>query len=380
VRHQVAAVDEPRALFGGRQCRDLLGERACGGPVLRGVVLQFDAQRAPRAAQGQFRRAPAPLRAATRELPQHECAPQVAVGVVLPGEPDTTEHLDAVLGVVDRGVQRDGGGDRGGQRVFGGCLVGRARRVPRDGARLFHPAQHLDAQVFHRLERPDRSAELLAGAGVLDGRAQAPARDPARLGGEQRDREVHRVGWVDQHAVRRDLDTGQRHAAERAGEVHRRVLDHGHVRGGHDEPGVPVREQQVRRPARAEDVPDLAVGHQAAVGAPHRAHGSAGQGQRDRGAAVGERVGQVGVREQHARQRGGQHRAGHQRVRGLFEHGGEVDQPAALVRSGQREDAESREVGPVHRSFRFGRPFAHARLCRALLVGHRDGHPASFDT
>ena len=57
-----------------------------------------------------------PARRAAEELRNPVCAPQVQVRVVLPGEADAAEHLDAVLGVGLGGLDADGGRDRGGDR------------------------------------------------------------------------------------------------------------------------------------------------------------------------------------------------------------------------------------------------------------------------
>ena len=66
---------------------------------------------------------------AAEQLPHRQRAAQVQVRVVLPGEADAAEHLDAVLGVVDRGVQRDRTGD--GRRERRAAAASRRPRAPR---------------------------------------------------------------------------------------------------------------------------------------------------------------------------------------------------------------------------------------------------------
>ena len=72
----------------------------------------------------------APGGAAAEQLAQRQRPAQVQVGVVLPGEADAAQHLDAVLRVVHRVVQRQRGGGRGRQRMLGGRLVGGAGGAP----------------------------------------------------------------------------------------------------------------------------------------------------------------------------------------------------------------------------------------------------------
>ncbi len=73
------------------------------------------------------RRDPAqPARRAAEELRNPVCATQIQMRVVLPGDADAAEHLDAVLGVglgeLDARGRRDGGGDR--QLRFVGSVGG----------------------------------------------------------------------------------------------------------------------------------------------------------------------------------------------------------------------------------------------------------------
>ncbi len=75
-----------------------------------------------------------PAGTAAEQLAQCQRPPQVKVRVMPPGKADPAEYLDAILGVVDRGIERHGGGGRGGQRVLVRRLVRRACRVPRRGS------------------------------------------------------------------------------------------------------------------------------------------------------------------------------------------------------------------------------------------------------
>ncbi len=109
---------------------------------------------------------------------------QVEVGVVLPGEADAAEHLDAVLGGAVGGLGGEGAGDRGGE----GRLVapdGGPRRVPGCRPGLLEGAQHVGAPVLHPLELTDRSAELLAHERVLGRGGDAPRRHADALGGQE---------------------------------------------------------------------------------------------------------------------------------------------------------------------------------------------------
>ena len=148
---------------------------------------------------------------------QGDRAAQVELGVVLEGEADPAEHLDAVLGGRDGAVEADRPGDERGELLLGG-LVGDGRGgVPRGRGHGLAGLEHLRAQVLDRLEGADLLAELLAHAGVLHRRVQAPPRDPRRLGGGQRDhegaqprrREVGHDGALDGGQVAEGRTTGQ---------------------------------------------------------------------------------------------------------------------------------------------------------------------------
>ena len=104
-----------------------------------------------------------------RNALQPKQAPQIQVGVVLPGEADPAEDLDR--GVADRG--QASGECLGAQRrqvTFRRLgRVGRPQRVDDAAAREFDRLVHVDAQVLYRLEATDRLVELPSHLGVFDG-------------------------------------------------------------------------------------------------------------------------------------------------------------------------------------------------------------------
>ena len=134
---------------------------------------------------------------------------------MLPGEADAAQHLDAVLRVVHRVVQRQRGGGRGRQRMLGGRLVGGAGGAPGQGGGTFGPAGHGGAQVLDRLELTDRAAELPAGPGVVGGRAAAPGGHPGGFGRVQGRRQVADAfcAQAGQEVLRRDDRMASRTAA-----------------------------------------------------------------------------------------------------------------------------------------------------------------------
>ena len=263
---------------------------------------------------------------------------------MLPGEADAAQHLDAVLGVVDRVVQRQRGGGRGRQRMPGGRLVGGAGGVPGQGGGAFGPADHGGAQVLDRLKRADRAAELPAGAGIVGGRAAAPGRHPGRFGRVQGGRQVADAfgAQAGQEVLRRDDHVGEPDGGQLAREVERgEALD--------GDAGLARLEQEPRVAVCAAGGGAGGGGEQVAggpqdraglAGHPQRAVRLAGSGQR----AWGERDarGGLGLRErreefllaaageQEAGQRGGQHRAGGQGAGQLLERGGQVGHRAAV--------------------------------------------------
>ena len=101
--------------------------------------------------------------------------------LVLPGESDAAEHLNAVLCRVDSGIQRHRGGHCCGDRKFVARL-GSDRTIPGDGSGILYATQHFGADVFDRLERADGLSELFANLRVLHRSTQAPRRNSGSFG------------------------------------------------------------------------------------------------------------------------------------------------------------------------------------------------------
>ena len=117
------------------------------------------------------------LRAAAEQLAQRDGPAQVQVRVMFPGEADAAEHLDAVLGIVNRGIQAVRGCRGRRERQLIRCIVNRPGRVPGEHGRRLRAAEHGGAQVLDRLEGTNGAAELLADRRVLGRRTGAPVRD-----------------------------------------------------------------------------------------------------------------------------------------------------------------------------------------------------------
>ena len=144
--------------------------------------------------------------------------------IVLPGEADAAEHLDAVLGGVDGRVEVEGGGGRSDHRQLGRRVRDRAGRIPGEHGRGLCTTEQAGAQVLDGLERADRAAELLPDRGVLRRRPGAPACDGGGLDREQRGSQVADIARAD---ACHDLcwaghDSSQLDIGERPREVRRR--------------------------------------------------------------------------------------------------------------------------------------------------------------
>ena len=208
----------------------------------------------------------APPSTTAEELAQGHRAPQVEVGVVLPGEPDPAEHLDAVLGDAGEGVEGDGARRHHREVAAVGVRVVEGEGgVPRHGAGLLEGDEHVGAAVLHALELADRPTELLPILGVGGRGVDAPRRRAGRLRGGEGDPQLLDGGAVEgrELVAGRDHHAIERHLGDAPGRVQR--LDGGHldVVAGDHAPALPV--------------PD-ASGHQEKVGdrrAQHRRDGAA---------------------------------------------------------------------------------------------------------
>ncbi len=129
--------------------------------------------------------------AAGKELQVRHRPLQVEVRVVLPGEPDATEDLDALLGAVRGRVERHRAGDAGAEHPLAvmrgvGLAPGRCR-VPGHRGTLLDGHQHVGQRVLDGLELADGPAELHAHLGVVGRRLEAPAGQPGALRRGQRE-------------------------------------------------------------------------------------------------------------------------------------------------------------------------------------------------
>ena len=111
---------------------------------------------------------------------------------MLEGEADAAENLDAVLGIGQRQLRNERIADERGQpglrsevqviSLAGEEVVDRTRLIPGRGTELLAAAEHVGQDVFDRLERSDRRAELGAHLRVVDGGIQAPLCDAGLVG------------------------------------------------------------------------------------------------------------------------------------------------------------------------------------------------------
>ena len=294
-------------------------------------------QLAADAVEGQRRNPTQVVRAPTEELGDSVGAPQIEVRVVLPGDADAAQHLNAVLGVALRGVDPGGGCDRRGD----GQLPGIGRRDRRIGGRhsdLLGPQQHLGAHVLDGLEAADRLAELLPHLGVLGGGVQRPLGDPRRLRGEECRGEVGEL--LTRHRQPDRRNRVQHHPGQRPGEVGGlQWFDHDAVGAGiNDHHVLTDRQQQQSRTQSAQHVLGGArdpPGILAEIGA-----------QRGAGGQLPGRqcLQQCGIGHHQGGQRGGHDRSGDQRPCRLVHHCAQVDHRAAgatvLLRDGDTEQAQ----------------------------------------
>ncbi len=131
-------------------------------------------------------------RRAVGEIPYR--ATQIQMGVVLPGDADAAEHLDAVLGVglaaLDAGRPQATAAAMENCVVVAGATAARATSAAATDD-LLRAQQHLGAHVLDRLEAADGLAELLAHLGVVIRRLQRPPRQPAASAARRRRQVLH---------------------------------------------------------------------------------------------------------------------------------------------------------------------------------------------
>jgi hypothetical protein len=168
-----------------------LGPSALGFAQVRGR--QLGGQAPPGTGNGEACHLDAHLGGPSEHLAQAQRAPQVQVGVVLPGEAHAAEHLDASLGVIHGGIKSEGRADCGAQmgasapgvagRALGArelgvqCLEG----IPGDGRSLLGRPEHAGKAVLHGLELADRPSKLLPLLGVGDRGVETPPGDARAL-------------------------------------------------------------------------------------------------------------------------------------------------------------------------------------------------------
>ena len=321
------------------------GHRGDGGVDLGAQMLhraQVDVEGAAHALPGQFHDAPQPARPAAEELRNPVCATQVQMGVVLPGDTDAAEHLDAVLGVGLRGLDAGGRGDRGGDGKLRICVPGGGLSgISRGHRDLLGAQQHLGAHVLDRLEAADRLAELFAHLRVLDGRVQCPPGQSGGLGGQHRRRQIlDPLRWRRQRRRRRIVEDD---AGQRSREVRRRERFDGDPVGRRvdQQPAVGTRQQHHAAGYRAQHVP----GH---TGNPVVGDTQVGrQGEAGRAFTGHQRLEYGRVVDHQRRQGARRHRSGNQRGRRLFDHRAQVGDgragAAGLLRNRDTEQSQFRK-------------------------------------
>ena len=199
VRRRPVRRQQPR--FGQRRLALVLGQRGDTGDRFGdlgsqvGDLAQVDAQATAHAGLGQLGSPAQPACRPAEELPDPVGPTQVQVRVVLPGDADAAEHLNAVLDVGLGRLDPDARGDgRGNGQLAVIVVAGGAGGIGGGHRHLLGAAQHLGAQVLDRLEAADRLAELLAHLGIGDGGIQRPTGDSRRFGGQHgRGQVVHPV-------------------------------------------------------------------------------------------------------------------------------------------------------------------------------------------
>ncbi len=103
------------------------------------------------------------------------------------------------------------------QSAFGVGAIGNecAGGIPDEGSGPFEPHRHIGTPMFHGLELTDRTAELLAFAGVGGGRLYAPChRAHPLFAREHCVRHLHQRRHVAELSNRRHLDTDASHLTD----------------------------------------------------------------------------------------------------------------------------------------------------------------------
>ena len=298
--------------------------------------VEVDVQFSAHAVARQRRDAAQPTRLAAEELRNGVRPTQIQVRVVLPGDADTTEHLNAVLGVglggLDADCRSDGGGD-GKLGVIGGRGAWAASAAATDtcSERSSISAHRCLTAWKLPIGLPNCSRTFAYSVAVSNIQRARPAASAASTVAAK---SAARCGATFSALAG---DGIEHHPRQRPGEVRRRQrLDGRAVAAGVDE-----------QPLRS-GIGDHVL---AGLGAEHHRQGAADATrvvaqvavEREAGAALaGHQVAEnLLVVDEKRGQRGRGNRAGDQRVRGLLEHRAQISDAAA--RAGQRlghRDAE----------------------------------------
>ncbi len=194
VRCEVSGLHQGRSPLVLGRCGDALGDGPDVGPDRVVPPVEVDVDRAPYAGCRGNREPLGSLVGTAHQGPERERPPQVEVGVVLEGEPDPAEDLDAGLRRRDGAVEADRLRHVDGEGPLLVALIRGRRGVPCRRRHRLGRLEHLRAEVLHGLERSDRPPELLADLRVLHGGLQTPPRHAGGLGGRQRHRSAAHAG------------------------------------------------------------------------------------------------------------------------------------------------------------------------------------------
>src|SRR5699024_4445082 len=145
VRHEISGGHQLLPLLGLRQGGNVGRHRTClcDELVIRGgvaLLCRVDVDVTTMSCTCLLGGRAAPVARATEPCAQCHGSPQVQMRVVFPGEADTAEYLDAVLGVVHCGVERVGCRRGSGECVLLRLPIGSCS-VPGEGCGQFRPAE-----------------------------------------------------------------------------------------------------------------------------------------------------------------------------------------------------------------------------------------------